>query len=262
MVDPMPTLADSRIFVTNDDGIRAEGLEILERIARSFTEDVWVVAPETEQSGASHSLSLHRPLRLRQLGERRFAVDGTPTDCVFLGLNKAVMDRRPDLVLSGVNFGSNVGEDVTYSGTIAAAMEATLLNVPAIAMSQAILPDGRVAHWETAEKWGVEAVERCIRLSWPAHVLMNVNFPAVPPDQVKGLIAAPQALMHVGNAVEERIDPRGRPYFWIGMTRQPDRVVAPDSDIAVLAQGRVSITPLHLDLTHPTTLTRLEEALH
>lgn len=257
----MKTLAGSRIFLTNDDGIRAEGLEVLERIARAFTDDVWVVAPETEQSGASHSLSLHRPLRLRRLGERRFAVDGTPTDCVFLGLNRAVMDRRPDLVLSGVNFGANVGEDVTYSGTIAAAMEATLLNVPAIALSQAVTPDDRVAYWDTAERWGIEAVKRCVGLTWPPHVMMNVNFPAVPAEAVSGLVAAPQALLHTGNDVEHRIDPRGRAYFWIGMVRPHDRAVDPGCDIAALARGQVTITPLHLDLTHGATLHRLEEAL-
>ncbi len=136
MSDRPIDLAAARILISNDDGIEAPGLKLLTKVARTLSRDVWVVAPEQEQSGASHSLTLYRPLRVRKLGPRRFAVDGTPTDCVLLAVNVLLRDKRPSLVLSGVNAGGNLGEDVTYSGTVAAAMEATLLGVPAIALSQ------------------------------------------------------------------------------------------------------------------------------
>ena len=165
-----------RILVTNDDGIQAPGIKVLERIARGLSEDVWVVAPETQQSASSHSLTLHRPLRLRRISRRRYAVNGTPTDCVFLAFNKILADGLPDLVLSGVNDGPNVGEDVTYSGTIAAAMEATLFGVPAVAFSQAY-GDGRKHHWATAEQWAGRLLPMLIERGWPKRVLINVNLP-------------------------------------------------------------------------------------
>src|SRR5713226_3018172 len=145
-------LAAARILVTNDDGINAPGLKVMERIARQLSRDVWVVAPEVEQSGAGHSLTLRRPLQVRGVSPRRFAVDGTPTDCVLLAVNRLIEGRRPDLVLSGVNRGSNLGEDVTYSGTIAAAMEATFLGIPSIALSQ--MRDGQTIAWHVALKHG------------------------------------------------------------------------------------------------------------
>src|SRR5919206_2476347 len=138
-----------RILISNDDGIRSPGIQVLEKIAREFSSDVWVVAPEMEQSGASHSLTTRRPLRLNEVGERRYAVDGTPTDCVLLAVKKLLRDRLPDLVLSGINGGSNVGEDLTYSGTVAAAMEATLLGIPAMALSQDFR-DGEPVPWNTS----------------------------------------------------------------------------------------------------------------
>ena len=176
--------ASTRILVTNDDGIHAPGLRVLERIAGSLSEDVWVVASETEQSASSHSLTLTMPLRVRRAARRRFAVSGTPTDCVLIGVNEILADRRPDLVLSGVNAGGNLGEDVTYSGTVAAAIEATLLKIPAIALSQ-VRRDGRPVRWRTAALHGADIVRRLVALSWPAEVLLNVNFPRPPgrPDR-------------------------------------------------------------------------------
>ncbi len=165
-----------RLLVTNDDGINAPGLRVLERVARDISDDVWVVAPETNQSGASHSLTINRPLRIRQLSKRRFAVDGTPTDCVLLALQTVMKDDPAELVLSGVNNGGNLGEDVTYSGTVAAAMEATLFNVPAIAFSQ-VCQNGQRVKWATAAQHAPEVIERLLTEGWPNDVLINVNFP-------------------------------------------------------------------------------------
>ncbi|HYH22731.1 MAG TPA: 5'/3'-nucleotidase SurE [Azospirillum sp.] len=251
-------LSKTRILVTNDDGIHATGLTVLERIAYSLSDDVWVVAPEMEQSAASHSLTINRPLRLRKLGEKRFTVDGTPTDCVLLAINHVMKDARPTLVLSGVNQGSNIGEDVTYSGTIAAAMEATLLGVPAVALSQHIENGGPV-NWATPEKWGADVIRKAVTVAWPKNVLLNVNFPAVEPDKVTGIQVVRHGKRKIGDELMERIDPRGRPYFWVG-TLRGEADVAPDTDIHVVFNGGIAVTPLFLDLTHTPTVQILRQA--
>lgn len=255
---PSVDLSKSRILVTNDDGVNAPGLAVLERIARSLSDDVWVVAPELEQSGASHSLTMHRPLRLKELGERRYQVDGTPTDCVLLAINHLLEDQRPDLVLSGVNHGSNMGEDVTYSGTIAAAMEATLLGVRAIAMSQRIERDMPV-RWDTAERFGPDVVRKAVSLDWPRHVLVNVNYPDRPPEEVTGIQVVRHGNRKIGDELVRRIDPRGRPYFWIGPVRG-EKDVPEDTDIHVVTHGGISVTPIYLDLTHYACLEELRRA--
>ncbi|MDE1146215.1 MAG: 5'/3'-nucleotidase SurE [Azospirillaceae bacterium] len=248
-----------RILISNDDGIHAPGLAALERIARQLTDDVWVVAPEAEQSAASHSLTIHRPLRLKKVSDRRYTVDGTPTDCVLLAVNHLMADQRPDVVLSGVNHGQNLGEDVTYSGTIAAAMEATLLGIRAFAFSLR-LRDGRDPDWATAERWGPDVIRKGMALAdWPRHVLLNVNFPAVEPDEVAGIHVVRHANRKAGDDLFERMDPRGRPYVWIGAARGLKDIPA-DTDVHVVeALGGISITPIHLDLTHYQTLARLQE---
>ncbi|MBX9926547.1 MAG: 5'/3'-nucleotidase SurE, partial [Hyphomicrobiaceae bacterium] len=177
-----------RILVTNDDGINAEGLGVLAVIARSLSDDVWVVAPETNQSGTSHSLTLHTPLRVREIDDRTFAVAGTPTDCVIMGVRHILKDKRPVLVLSGVNDGSNVAEDVTYSGTVAGAMEGTILGIPSIALSlmtRGLTPE-RVTHWDTPRVHAPQLIKRLLKTGWPVGSLLNVNFPAVAPAEVKG----------------------------------------------------------------------------
>ena len=248
-----------RILVSNDDGVNAPGLEVLERIAAVLSDDVWVVAPETEQSGASHSLTLRRPLRVRRIGERRMAVDGTPTDCVMLAITELGPGERPALMLSGVNRGSNVADDVTYSGTIAAAMEATLLGVPAIALSQHYGGDAAVK-WETAERHAPELIRRLIDTGWPDDVMINVNFPDAAPDSVGGVAVSRQGRRKFGDVLSERIDPRGRPYYWIGDMRNRDEDI-PGSDVEALGQGAIAVTPLCLDLTHGPTSRALREAL-
>lgn len=249
-----------RILVSNDDGIFAPGLRVLERAAKTLSDDVWVVAPESEQSATSHSLTLHQPLRMRRVSARRYAVNGTPTDCVYLAVNRLLAHLRPTLVLSGVNRGSNVGEDVTYSGTIAAAMEATLLGVRAIAFSQ-VYEDGKPVKWKTAETWVPRIVEQLLAIEWPERVLMNVNIPDVPAEEVVGIRAAKQSVEEVEDLCVERVDPRGRTYFWVGMAPAEALRGKPGTDLRAINQGYVSATPLHLDLTHHETLRRLRKAL-
>ncbi len=251
-------LSSARILVSNDDGIHAPGLKVMEKIAKSLSSDVWVVAPETEQSASGHSLTLTVPLRVRKASARKFAVNGTPTDCVLLAVNHIMRDNRPDLVLSGVNAGGNLGEDVTYSGTVAAAMEATLLGMPAIALSQ-VRKNGSPVRWSTAEHHGADMVRRLMKQGWPSNVLMNVNFPDTPHDDVAGVRATRQGKRKIGDALNTGIDPRGHPYVWIGTERDEDPSFK-GSDLEAVLAGMISVTPLGLDLTHKSTLTALRKA--
>ena len=249
-------LARARILLANDDGIHATGLKVLERIARSLSDDIWVVAPETEQSGASHSLTITRPLRIRRLSDRHFAIDGTPTDSVLLAIMRVLRDRRPDLVLSGVNRGGNLGEDVTYSGTIAAAMEGALLGVPSIAFSQMSSYDGPTK-WATAEHHAADIIRRLVGAGWPKNVFINVNFPDVSPNQVRGVAVTRQGRRKLGSNLIERHDPRGKPYYWIDSARTEDSSRR-GTDIGAINEAVISITPLYLDLTHGPTIRGLK----
>jgi 5'-nucleotidase len=249
---PVTDLSNLRILISNDDGIHAPGIKVLERIARSISKDVWVVAPEHEQSAAGHSLTIRRPLRVRKLSRRRFAVDGTPTDAVLLGVNHVLMGRKPDLVLSGINRGSNLGEDVTYSGTVAAAMEATILGIPAIALSQYINHPHPVK-WATAEHWAPDIIRKLMAVGWSRNVLINLNFPDVIHSHVTGVEVTRQGKRKLGDNIVERNDPRGEPYVWIGAQRAEERST-PGTDIEAVCRGAVSITPLCFDLTHRETM--------
>lgn len=250
-----------RILLTNDDGIHAEGLEVLERIARTISDDVWVVAPETDQSGFAHSLSLSEPLRMRKLDDRHYALRGTPTDCVIMGVRR-LLPQPPDLILSGINSGSNIADDVTYSGTIAGAMEGTLLGVRSIALSQAytVTDEGRSVRWDTAEKIGTEIIGKLVGLDLPTGVFLNVNFPAVAPGEVKGTRVANQGKRLHGLWIEERKDGRGFPYYWLRFGREAPEVRA-GTDMAALRDGFVSVTPLHLDLTANEVMDPIAKAL-
>jgi len=242
-----------KILVTNDDGIHAPGLEIAEKIARSLSDDVWVVAPETDQSGVAHALTLSDPLRLRKVDERHFAVRGTPTDCVIMGL-KQVLGEKPDLVLSGVNRGQNIADDVSYSGTVAGAIEGTLLGIRSFALSQAF---GRESvehpHFDCALAHGPDIIRRALEADIPPDVLMNVNFPDRAADAIAGITVTRQG-RRVPDwiRIEERADGRGRPYYWIGFKHQI-MDPPPETDLAALAEGRISVTPLSLDMTHERT---------
>jgi|SRR5579859_480111 len=256
---PPLELAKSRILISNDDGIRSTGIAVLEKVARSLTDDVWVCAPETEQSGASHSLTIHRPLRTREYDERHYSVDGTPTDCIMFAVNYLMDDHRPDLVLSGINHGANIGDDVTYSGTVAAAMEATLLGVRAIAFSQC-LEEGVPASFAIAEKLGADLIRRIVSAPCLDNVMVNVNFPAVSPGKAGGIKVVRHGKRKLGDDLRKRVDPRGRSYFWIGPLRTGD-LPGEDTDIAVVENGGISVTPLCLDLTHYGSIGGLAQAL-
>ncbi len=250
-------LARARVLVSNDDGINAPGLKLLENVARRLAREVWVVAPENEQSASSHSLTLRRPLRMRQVSRRRYAVDGTPSDCVLLAINKILDGRPPDLVLSGINRGGNLGEDVTYSGTVAAAMEATLLGFPAMALSQ-VCEDRRAVRWSTVEHHLPDLLRRLVAVPWRPNVLINVNFPDVPARDVTGIVPTRQGRRKIGGDLSEGVDPRGEPYFWIGTQRQ-ESGEGRGSDLEAVRRGAISVTPLCLDLTHRPSLKVLRE---
>jgi 5'-nucleotidase len=255
------SLKGKRILVTNDDGINAPGIEVLEAIARELSDDVWIVAPETEQSGASHSLTLHLPVRLRQIDERRFATSGTPTDCVLLALREAInVDEKPvDLILSGVNRGSNAADDITYSGTVAAAMEGTVLGVPSIALSQ-LIEDGSTIHWETARAHAPALIEKIVEQGWPQGSLININFPNVPKEAINGTRFCPQGKRRVSVGLAGRKDLRDRPYYWIGGERDNTAEKA-GTDVDLLHKGYVTITSLSMDMTDYQTLENLRSAL-
>jgi len=244
-----------RILVTNDDGIHAPGLEVMERIAAEISDDVWVVAPETEQSGASHSLTLAHPLRIRAAGDRRYAVDGTPTDCVMMAVRQVMENNPPDLILSGVNRGSNIAEDVTYSGTIAAAMEGTVLGFRSIALSQAYGFETRdQIPWACAEHHAPRLIRKLLDQGWPDKVLLNINFPDRPPEEIAGISLTIQGQRDQANAViDARIDARGRDYYWLGFSRTLSNP-NPGTDLYAIYNGFISVTPLHLNLTHTDTL--------
>jgi len=260
----MKPLDGVRILLTNDDGYHAHGLEVLEKIAKELSDDVWIVAPESEQSGASHSLTLHEPIRVRERGEKRYAIQGTPTDCVVMACHHIMKDHKPDLVLSGVNRGANVADDVTYSGTIAGAMEGTVMGVPSIALSQAYGWEHRnTPPWETAEQHGADLIARLWDVGWPDNVLLNVNFPDSAPDEVKGIEITAQGKRDASALkLLEREDARGVPYFWFGFQAPGVFAPEPGTDRHALWHGRISVTPLHMNLTERGTGEALAEALH
>ncbi len=252
-------LKNTRILISNDDGVEAEGIAVLERVARTLSDDVWVVAPEREQSGAGHSLSLHLPLRYRQVGERRWAVSGTPTDAVLLGVMEIMKDKRPGLMLSGINRGSNLAEDVTYSGTVSAAMEATLLDIPSIAFSNVITEAG--PDWTTPEKYAADIIRSLTKLTWPTATLMNVNFPALPPEKIKGIKPCPHGRRVLHDNLDRRVDPHGRNYIWIGGQRTEPHADHPTADYRQIAEGYITVTPLNLDMTHYRMLEEMRGVL-
>jgi len=250
-----------RILLTNDDGIHAEGLAALERIARTLSDDVWIVAPETDQSGLAHSLSLSEPLRLRKVSDKHFALRGTPTDCVIMGV-KEVMDIKPDLILSGVNSGSNVADDVTYSGTIAGAIEGTMQGVRSFALSQAyVYTDGaRIVPWEVCEAHAPALLEKLMKVDLPEGTFMNLNFPNCRPDEVDGVEVTAQGKLAFNLQVDARSDGRGFPYYWLKFGERAGAFAA-GTDIHALKHNKISVTPLKLDLTDYSVKDRVERAL-
>ena len=249
-----------RILVTNDDGIHAEGLDVCEKIARELSDDVWVIAPEYDQSGVAHSLSLNDPLRLRQVAERRFAVRGTPTDCVIMGARHVLNGKGPDLVLSGVNRGRNAGEDVIYSGTVAGAVEGTVIGIPSLALSQAYAGrSGRQPYWETSLRYGPDIIRRVIAEGIPRDVLINVNFPDCRPDEVKRIAVTTQGRRAAGAAAYRS---SARTAAAIPITGSPTapwalRRAENGTDLAALEEHCIAVTPLRLDMTDEPYMTKL-----
>jgi len=241
------------ILLSNDDGISSDGLQALAEVLESLDE-LWIVAPDRNQSAVSHALTLHRPLRIEQLGPRRFSVDGTPTDCVNLAVNE-ILPERPRLVVSGINHGANLGDDITYSGTVSAAMEATLLGIGAIAISQVGSQGydfGAAAHFTR------ELASTILRDGLPRDTLLNINVPELAREKIRGFALTKQGKRRYSDAVVENLDPRGKKYYWIG-GGEPDYVAAEGTDFAAIHAGLISITPLHLDLTNYASLKTLEK---
>jgi 5'-nucleotidase len=247
-----------RILLTNDDGIHAPGLALLERIARRLSDDVWVCAPAEEQSGTGHSLTLHMPVRLNEHGERRFAVAGTPTDAINLALRKLFTDRKPDLVISGINAGENLGDDVTYSGTISAAFEAALAGIKAVALSQAMRDAGH--GFSAAEHWAERVLAPLLGVPMARRTLVNVNFPALAAPEVKGIRVVRQGFHdYARGSLVEGTDPRGRPYYWFGL-EDAEHTLDHGTDLEAIEDGYVAVTPLHVDLTHHASIGALAES--
>ncbi|MFM9978558.1 MAG: 5'/3'-nucleotidase SurE [Sphingomonadaceae bacterium] len=255
-----------RILLTNDDGIYAPGLAVLETIARTLSDDVWVCAPQEEQSGAGHSLTLSRPVRLRKHDERRFSVSGTPTDAVMMALGVLADENggglKPDLILSGVNRGANLAEDCTYSGTVSAAMEGTLAGYRSIALSQVYAKEGMgdTVPFAAAEHWGEKVLRPLIAAPMPPRTLINVNFPALAADAVKGVKVCEQGFHDYGRAlIVKGTDPRGYPYYWFGLSHV-EHTPGHDTDLEAIGEGYITVTPLHLDLTHYPSMAGLKTA--
>ena len=250
-------LAEARILVSNDDSIHADGIKVLEEIVTCISPNVWVVAPETQQSAAGHSLTIHSPLRIKEYDKRHYSVYGTPTDSVLAGAQKVMKDFRPHLIVSGINHGQNTADDVTYSGTIAAAIEATLMGIPAIAFSQDYEEGVKKADWTIAREYLPRILKAFEGKAWEDNVLMSVNFPAPKTGVTPEIRVVPQG--HYSMADQEMVncvDPRGKPYFWIGPPPRRDELNQ-DVDIGSLKAGHVTVTPLSLNLTHHPTLKML-----
>lgn len=253
-----------RILITNDDGISARGLEILKAIALGISPDVWMVAPETNQSGTAHSMTLHTPLRLRKIDDRTYAVTGTPTDCVLMAVRHILKKQPPDLILSGINHGSNLAEDITYSGTVAAALEGALLGIRSIALSLMLgfEDDGeRRALWDTPLAHAPGLIRKLIDGKYAPGTLVNVNFPDCDPDDVAGTTVTTQGLRDQALLnIDSRTDPWGTPYFWFGFERRKSTLV-PGTDLAAIAERKISVTPLSIDLTDRSAIDALRARL-
>ncbi len=237
-----------RVMLTNDDGIDAPGMQVLEEIAAQIAHEVWVVAPEHDQSGQSHAISLHHALRISERGERRFGVTGTPGDCAAVGLCHLMKDALPQLVLSGVNRGLNLGMETVFSGTVGGAMTAMMLGCPALALSQAFKDRNHVP-WDTALTLGAETIRRLLAVGWSKSCVLNVNFPPVSAAEAGPIMLARQGEGAVaGMHVDTRIDPRGMSYYWLNFKRGEIQQ-GPESDYRAMRAGKIVVTPLRYDRT-------------
>ena len=249
-----------RILLTNDDGIEAPGLAVLEEIAREVAREVWVVAPEHDQSGVSHAVSLHHPIRVTERGPRRYAITGTPGDCAVMGVCHLMADAPPELLLCGVNRGANLGMETVFSGTVGGAMTGMMLGIPSIALSQA-WSDPMHVPWSTARTLGPSVIRQLLAIGWGDATCLSVNFPDSSAADAGPLTLARQGVgLLQGMHVETRTDPRGLTYHWIGFRRGP-REQGPESDIDALQAGRIVVTPLRYDRTDEEAYQALAKAL-
>jgi 5'-nucleotidase len=249
-----------RVLLTNDDGIDAPGLAVLEAVAAELAHEVWVVAPEHDQSGTSHSISLHSPLRVSRQGERRFGVAGTPGDCVVMGVRHLMRDTPPTLILSGINRGGNLGVETMFSGTVGAAMTGLLLGLPSFALSQTFSDRDNV-RWDTARALAPGVIRQLLAVEHAAPTCLNINFPDVDASAAGPLTPTRQGVGLVEDIdVLPQVDPRGIAYHWLRFQRGR-RTNDPDSETAVVASGRVSVTPLAFDRTDEPTFARLAASL-
>jgi 5'-nucleotidase len=256
MTEPLFT----RVLLTNDDGIDAPGLAVLEHVSAEIAREVWVVAPEHDQSGTSHSISLHNPLRIGSRGERRFAVSGTPGDCVAIGLRRLMADRLPDLILSGVNRGSNLGVETVFSGTVGGAMTGMLLGIPSIAFSQAFTDRDQVP-WRTARLMAPDVIRQLAALDWARGACLNVNFPDCAVEQARPLQVTSQGRGRLdGIGVITQQDPRQLDYHWLKLMRS-DEPDDPRTETTALAAGHVTVTPLRFERTHHVILAELQRQI-
>ena len=247
-----------RVLVTNDDGIDAAGLAVAEEVARSIAEEVWTVAPVDDCSGGSRQINLHKPLRLRSHGDRRFSVTGSPADCVMIGVGEVMKEFKPDLVISGVNAGVNIGGDVGFSGTVGAAMTANVLGIPSVALSQA-WKDRNDIPWSTSRDWLPKVVHQLVaHNSWPWNFIPNINVPAVKSESVMGISLAQQGgTTKVAPLIERRSDLRQQDYYWIYLTKNHG-VPGPKEDIAILRENKIAVSPLTRDITDRGAIENLE----
>jgi len=249
-----------RVLLTNDDGIEAPGLAVLEQVAATLAREVWIVAPDHDQSGTSHSISLHAPLRVAEHGPRRFGISGTPGDCVVMAARHLMRDAPPDLVLSGINRGGNLGLETVFSGTVGAAMTGMLLGIRSIALSQ-VFTDRNAVKWQTSRTLAPDVIRRLLAAGWTDGACLNVNFPDVEPEQAGPLVVSRQG-MGLVKAIDVRahVDPRGIPYHWLQFSRGP-RPDVDDAEAMVVGRGAVSVTPLRFERTDDEAATQLAAAL-
>ncbi len=243
-----------RILITNDDGIDAAGIEALYKALADFGE-IYIVAPDREKSACSHTLSLKRPLRIKRLGERKYSINGTPTDAVFLALNGLFKDVDFDLVASGINSGGNMGQNLTYSGTVGAAMEAVLNKIPSLAVS---INGATGYHWETGEFFARKIGKIILKDGMPNGAMLNVNIPNLPLSEIGDVKVTKQGRYIHSTEVVERVDPRGEKYYWVGGLELGFEPIE-NSDILAVSQSHISVTPIHLDFTDHNYYSRLLE---
>jgi 5'-nucleotidase len=244
----MTRLANHRVLIVNDDGIYAPGIQLLEKVLREHCDDVWVIAPDEEKSGASHSISMHVPVRLRQLDDRHIAIKGSPTDCVLMAVQE-IMPKLPTLVLAGVNRGGNLADEIHYSGTIAVAMEAALMGIPSIALSQ-VFERGADVPWDTVERYAVPVIEQILERGIALGSFVNINFPPVAADAVSGVEVVSMGRRPPGAfKVEGRLDNRQIPYYWIHLAPEAGGDEE-GTDLRAMSDAAISVCPLQVDMTN------------